>query len=78
MIKTESEWVWSQETLSAILAHVVERANTQESDNDYEMGKKDAYFEIVDIINSELTVRDYKLEEFLEMELCDDLKRFIS
>lgn len=78
MIKTESEWVWSEYTLSAILAHVVERANTHEADNEFERAKRAAYFEIVDIINSELIVRDYKLEEFLEMELCDDLKRFIS
>ena len=59
----------SNETYKFIIGRILERAfesieDAKESVNDIEKGRKLAYYEIADIIKSELYVRDADLFEF--------------
>ncbi|MDO4720712.1 MAG: hypothetical protein Q4A78_08620 [Peptostreptococcaceae bacterium] len=64
----EEEWIWSKDTLKAIIARIVERDNDREGeeDNEFNEGRHAAYFEILDMIQNDLIVRGCKVEEFFE------------
>ena len=65
----------TEEFYKYIINRVLERAfesirEAQESDNDFDNGRKLAYYEVADIIKSELSVRDADLKEFgLDVDL---------
>ena len=59
----------SNETYKFIISRILERAfesvdEAKESENDFANGRKLAYYEVADIIKSELWVRDADLTEF--------------
>lgn len=59
----------TEEAYKYILARILERAfesieEAQQDNNDFNNGRKLAYYEVADIIKSELDVRDVNLEEF--------------
>ena len=59
----------SNEAYKLIISRILERAfesidEAKESRNDFANGRKLAYYEVVDIIKSELYVRDADLDEF--------------
>ena len=59
----------SNEAYKFIIGRVLERAfesieEAKESGNDFDKGRKLTYYEVVDIIKSELLVRDADLAEF--------------
>lgn len=66
----EEEWVWSKDTLKAIIAHIVERDKDREGeeDNEFNAGRHTAYFEILDMIQNDLIGRGCKIEDFFEEE----------
>ena len=65
----------SNESYKYILARVLERAfesidEAKESGDDFSNGRKLAYYEVADIIKSELYVREADLKEFgLDIDL---------
>ncbi|MBO5907468.1 MAG: transposase [Clostridia bacterium] len=65
----------SNESYKYILARVLERAfesieEANENEDEFYKGRKLAYYEIADIIKSELMVRDADLKEFgLDVDL---------
>ena len=65
----------SNETYKFIISRILERAfesvdEAKESGHSFDNGRKLAYYEIADIIKSELYVRDAQLSEFgLDIDL---------
>ena len=66
-IKSEIGWVWSQDTLKAIISRIIERDNDTkgEENNEFNKGRHMAYFEIVDMIKNDLEGRGYDFKEFI-------------
>ena len=79
-VKFERPTEPTEKSYKHIINRVLERAfesirEAQESDNDFDNGRKLAYYEVADIIKSELWVRDVDLKEFgLDVDLE---KRFL-
>ena len=66
----------NESTIKFIISRVIENANdaaeeaNQNKNDDFYKGRKLAYYEILDIIKSELEVRDADLKEFgLDIDL---------
>lgn len=76
-ITFESPSLMTVESYKYIISRVLERAfesikEADQSKDDFQAGRKLAYYEIADIIKSELDVRDADLEEF---GLGEDLEK---
>ena len=60
----------TQESIKFLIARLLERGveavEESEADpsNDFEAGRRTAYYEMLDILQSELTIRDQDLKEF--------------
>ena len=67
MIKSD-DWEWSQDTLKAIIARIIDRDNNREGEekNDFNDGRHLAYYEIIEIIKNDLEVRGYNFEDFMK------------
>ena len=74
-IKFESPSAMTVESYKYILARILERAfesidEAKENNGDFDNGRKLAYYEVADIIKSELYVRDENLAEYgLDIDL---------
>ena len=74
-IKFESHSAMTVESYKYILARILERAfesieEANKSNSDFDNGRKLAYYEVADIIKSELYVRDENLSEYgLDIDL---------
>jgi hypothetical protein len=72
---TEEGDLMTEEAYKYILSRILERAfesieDAKESNSDFGNGRKLAYYEVADIIKSELWVRDADLKEFgLDIDL---------
>lgn len=69
------------EAIKYIVARLIENANDAYSEskndpkNDYEAGRKNAYYEVLDVLQSELDAHDFDLKEFgLDINL---VKRYL-
>ena len=72
---TEEDDLMTEEAYKYILSRILERAfesidEAKENNSDFDKGRKLAYYEVADIIKSELYVREADLEEFgLDVDL---------
>ena len=68
----------NKDGIKYIISRIVDRANdtiieSDESNDDFEKGKLMAYYEVLDMIKSELYIRDQDLKELgLDINLADN------
>lgn len=67
MIKNE-DWTWSQETLKAIIADIIDRKAKYEKEakTDIDKGIALGYEFVLDSIKNQLEARGYNFEDWLE------------
>lgn len=72
MKKIESEigWEFSAYTLGFIIKRLIDRNNDSEDeeDNEFNRGRHLAYYEMLDIIENELSVRGYSIDDFINLD----------
>lgn len=67
MIENE-DWTWSQETLKAIIADIIDRKAKYEKEakTDFDKGIALGYEFVLDSIKNQLEARGYNFEDWLE------------
>lgn len=67
MIENE-DWTWSQETLKAIIADIIDRKTKykKEAKTDIDKGIALGYEFVLDSIKNQLEVRGYNFEDWIE------------
>lgn len=70
----------TQESMKYIVSRLLERAgeaveeSKEDPESDFEAGRKTAYYEMLDILKSELDVREQDLKEFgLDIDLLNKI-----
>lgn len=63
-----SEWNWTESTLAAIVKRIVDRNkdNKGEEDNDFNRGRHEGYWEVIDMIKNDIESRGYDFDEFMK------------
>ncbi len=66
IIKSEYDWVFSQDTLIDIISRIIKRGDEvkKEASTEFNDGRKLAYYEVVDIIKNELEGRGFDFNDF--------------
>ena len=65
-INNDDKWKITEDTLGYIISRIQERydESLSEGDDDFNNGRKIAFYEVLDILKNDLDVRGYSLEEF--------------
>lgn len=63
-----SEWNWTESTLASIVKRIIDRNkdNKGEEDNDFNRGRHEGYWEVIDMIKNDIESRGYDFDEFMK------------
>lgn len=63
-----SEWNWTESTLASIVKRIIDRNNDNkgEGDNDFNRGRHEGYWEVIDMIKNDIESRGYDFDEFMK------------
>lgn len=63
-----SEWNWTESTLASIVKRIIDRNNDNkgEEGNDFNRGRHEGYWEVIDMIKNDIESRGYDFDEFMK------------
>lgn len=63
-----SDWNWTESTLASIIKRIMERNDDidGEEDDDFNRGRHQGYWEVIEMIKNDIETRGYDFDEFID------------
>lgn len=61
------DWNWTESTLASIVKRIIDRNNDTEGedDNEFNQGRHEGYWEVIEMIKNDIESRGYDFEDFM-------------